>query len=349
MGLFSYTKDFIVNTAMPARRTPFSNGPQNWTRRLFEGVSDAFVALASTDSGKGASQVGIEDAAGSFTSTSVEGALAEIGSALAAPAGGDLSGLYPNPTVIGIQGFAIQSAGGPSNGDSLIYNSMTSQWEHAPIVFGGGPPVGPAGGDLGGLYPNPGVVGLQGRPVDSTAPTTNDSLVWDGAQWTHFNPAFALSAIYGSFSDTTDQPLTANTPHVIKYDTTDGSSGVTVEVDPLTLRPTQLKVAYDGVYEFSASLQFANSGGGTATILFWVRVDGVNLANSTSSIEMGNNNNRSLPFVPIVLTLTAGQYVEWVVMSSGSNTSVEHFPAVVGPPAVPAIPSIIASVKRLGA
>lgn len=78
MGLFSYTKEFIVNTAMPARRTPFSSGPQNWTRRLFEGVSDAFTALSSTDSGKGASQVGIQDALGNFTSTDVEGALAEL-------------------------------------------------------------------------------------------------------------------------------------------------------------------------------------------------------------------------------------------------------------------------------
>ena len=78
MGLFAYTKTFIVNTAMPARRTPFTSGPQNWTRRIFEGVADAWDALASTDAGKGASQVGIEDAGGNFTSTTVEGALAEL-------------------------------------------------------------------------------------------------------------------------------------------------------------------------------------------------------------------------------------------------------------------------------
>ena len=81
------------------------------------------------------------------------------------PATGDASGTYPNLTVTGIQGFSIQNGAGPANGDALLYNSLTNQWEHSPIIFGGGPPVGPAGGDLGGLYPNPGVTGLQTDPL----------------------------------------------------------------------------------------------------------------------------------------------------------------------------------------
>jgi hypothetical protein len=59
--------------------------------------------------------------------------------------------------------------------------------------------------------------------------------------------------------------------------------------------------------------------------------------------------NRTLPFVPIILPLAANDYVEWVILSTNVNTSIEHFPAVAGPPAVPAIPSVIASIKRIGA
>ena len=152
---------------------------------------------------------------------------------------------------------------------------------------------------------------------------------------------------YGQFSDSSDHPLAANTPYLVRLNTTDIASGVSV-VDPGTgTGPTRITPAVAGVYRFDVSLQMFNSGGGGATIIFWGRISGTNIPNSASSIEMGNNNNRTLPFVSLIAQMNAGQYFEWVVMTSNNTTSVEHYPAVVGPPAVPAIPSTIATVTRL--
>jgi hypothetical protein len=44
-------------------------------------------------------------------------------------------------------------------------------------------PIGAAGGDLGGSYPNPLVARLQGRSVANTAPSAGQVLKWDGSAW----------------------------------------------------------------------------------------------------------------------------------------------------------------------
>lgn len=264
------------------------------------------------------------------------------------PAAGDVSGTYPNLTVVGFNGIPID-LNAPVNGDVLTYNNLTNKWEHSPVIGGGGPPVGPAGNDLGGLYPNPTVVGLQTNPVSNAAPALNDALVWDGAQWTPTSVGSALQAVYGSFSDSTDQPFVPGDAFVVKFDTTEAANGVSVVNDPLTLRPTRITVAQAGVYAFTLSPQILHTGGGSEIITFWLRLDGSDVPRSASSLEMGNNNNRTLPYIEIVLSMGAGQYVEWAfTATTGTNVSLEHYGAVVGSPAVPAIPSVIAGVKRLG-
>lgn len=90
------------------------------------------------------------------------------------PAGGDLGGFFPNPTVFKIRTAPLgPSVAAPGAGTFLGWDG--ANWSALPAP-GGGPPSGAAGGSLGGTYPNPIVVQIDGTA--GTAPITADLLQW---------------------------------------------------------------------------------------------------------------------------------------------------------------------------
>lgn len=87
---------------------------------------------------------------------------------------GDVTGAPWANTVVALRNISVPTPSGSNV--ALLYNAGAFSWGSAGSSF-------TAGGDLSGTSSSQTVIGLQGRAVSSSAPTTGYSLVWGGSSW----------------------------------------------------------------------------------------------------------------------------------------------------------------------
>lgn len=145
---------------------------------------------------------------------------------------------------------------------------------------------------------------------------------------------------FGQFYDTTTQTAAAaNTAYAITYNTTDLSEGVRLR-SPST---SEVEIDTEGVYDFQFSVQLDKISGGTARFWIWFRLNGTDIPNSASEVQIQGNDAEIFSSANLFLDLKAGDYVELMWAVSDTSVQLQYKPAAAP---VPAIPSIILTVSN---
>lgn len=145
---------------------------------------------------------------------------------------------------------------------------------------------------------------------------------------------------FGQFYDTTVQTAAAaNTAYAITYNTTDLSYGVRLR-SPST---SEIEVDTEGVYNFQFSVQLDKTSGGTANFWIWPRINGTDVPNSASQVQIQGNNSEIFTAANFMFDLKARDYLQFMWAVSDVSVQLQYF-AAAG--VVPAIPSIIVTVSN---
>lgn len=192
------------------------------------------------------------------------------------------------------------------------------------------------------------VIELYFKQLDSKTPLQADYFVGLGYKIT--NPHIAAS-------DSTDQVATGNnTPTVVKWNTLDSQFGWTLTA------PGKTTASYAGTYKITYSLQFVNSANSIHYATVWLRVNGVDVANSSTIFTITARKSATdfgyvVGYSEVTFPVDAGDEIElyWATDLAGNPTTptdgvyIFHDAAQTTPFVRPAIPSAIGSITFVSA
>ena len=145
---------------------------------------------------------------------------------------------------------------------------------------------------------------------------------------------------YGAFSDTTTQTIVSiNTAYAMTFDTTDSSNGVSIGSPS-----SRLVVDNQGVYNVQFSAQLDKASGGAADVYIWLRKNGTNVPNTTTTLTLQGTAARQVAAWNFVIQLDSTNYVELMWAADDANVVVL---AATATSVWPATPSIICTVTQV--
>lgn len=148
---------------------------------------------------------------------------------------------------------------------------------------------------------------------------------------------------YGSFYSTQTQTTLGNEQKAMTFNNTDATATLGVSI----VSNSRITVANAGIYNIAFSAQIKKtSGGGATQIYIWLKKNGLTLPDTNTVLTLANNGDLLVAAWNFFANLSAGQYVEifWYATAASIELHYDASP-VVG---LPAIPSVIATINRIG-
>lgn len=145
-------------------------------------------------------------------------------------------------------------------------------------------------------------------------------------------PTIEQQLFYGQFSKTADQvPSAPNTANAITWTSALIANGISIGSPA-----SRIVAAHAGLYNFGSSFQLTSGSASVKNVWLWYRKNGVDIANSSLITSMDSGTAIRVPSRNILISLSAGDYVELMWASDDVNVTLDAIPATAFAPAAPA-------------
>ena len=175
-------------------------------------------------------------------------------------------------------------------------------------------------------------------------PGQGDNLYYfDGTNWIAFAGGSG-SGSYAEFFDTSQQTVASvNTAYPITWNGTDVTDGVSLNVSDTS----KMEFTYSGVYHIDMSATIHSTSASSKDVWIWPRIDGVDVANSSSMVNsLDTNDHRQTINRSGLFSITSGQYVQWMWATNDLNLDLHGTAASAFGPAVPSATVTIVQVDQ---